>query len=413
MPRFFPNAVSVQVNLAGSFNLAAMYTDGTAFGTGGFDGLGNAWSATLLGSGSFMGFPFTVGAPNVVNATIPLPPGQYSALLMVGAAVNGGQAAQSFTVTYSDGSTTVFTQGISDWVVPSSFSGEYVLGVMGYRNTSSGGRDSSNSVNVYGYVFYLNGSKIPTSITLPANNNVAVIALTLVKIGMELELKKQGGFCSVILFDVQTADGTNYFWSDVEGIYPAVLTGAGNQLYSPWVKSAGPFKRTRDLSTDTADLIMQNLSGNSIDRDVAGALKAHEFEGALAIVRLWSPLVADVIDVFYASMSEQNPAEDEVSFRLLQLFDTAQYDVADDIQSEFCSLRYKELACGSSGSAATCLKRFIDCNDASRAASERFNAILSFVPNPIFRVLTDTGGNHLGGVGGGSVEGGGRGIRQY
>jgi phage-related protein len=412
MPRFLSGAVSVQVSLAASFNLAAMYTDGTAFGTGGFDGLGNAFSATLLGPGSFMGFPFTVGAPNVLNAvknaTIPLPPGQYSALLMVGAAVNGSQAAQTFTVTYADGSTTVFTQGIGDWVIPSSFSGEYVLGVMGYRNTSGGGRDSTNPITVYGYVFYLDGSKMPISMTLPANNNVGVLAVTLVRIGMELELRKQIGFAPIILLDIETGDGANFFWSDFEGSYPAVVV-SGTQAYSPWVKSAGPFKRTRDLSTDTADLVVQNLSGNSISRDAASALQNHEFEGALCVVRLFHPFFFDIIDQFYYSLSEQSPAEDEVTFRLLQLFDTSLNDVAGDIQADVCTHRYKELACGSTGTATTCLKRFIDCSDASRAAVERHNAILSIVPNATLVHINPNGGGG-GDNSGGGADGGSGGV---
>lgn len=414
MPRFLSGAVSVQVSLAASFNLAAMYTDGTAFGTGGFGG-GTALSATLLGSsGSFMGFPFTLGPPNVANAVknaiIPLPQGQYSSLLMVAAAINGTQAAQNFTVNYADGSTQTFTQGLSDWAFPDNYTGEYTLAVMPYRNTFSGGSDSSHNFRVYGYMFYLDGSKVPISLTLPANNNVGVLALTLVKIGMQLELSKKIGFSPIILLDIQTADGSTFFWSDFEGSYPSIIV-SGTQLYSPWVKSAGPFKRTRDLSTDTADLVIQNLSGNSIDRDAARALQQHEFEGALCMVRLFHPLSFDVIDQFYYSLTEQSPAEDEATFRLLQLFDTVQFDVAADIQADVCTHRFKEPACGSTGSATVCLKRFVDCSDATRLAVERHNAILSIVPNATLvhiEPISDGGGNLTGrrGTGGNDGRGG-------
>jgi hypothetical protein len=410
MPRLLPNAGSAQVSLSAVFNFTAMYTDGTTF-IGGFDGIGNALSATLLGSAqTFNGFQFTLGAANVANAvrnaTIPLPPGQYTTLLMLSAAINGNQASQNFTVTYADGTTQIFTQSISDWATPSSYTGEYGSAVMAYRNTFSGGRDSVQTIHVYAYMFALNGSKSAVSLTLPANNNVGVLAVTLVKIGMELELKKQSSWYPIILADVQTADGTNYYWSDVEGVYPSSIAGAA-QLYSAWIKSAGPFKRTRDLSTDTADLILQNLSGNSIDRDLSAAIKNHEFEGALGVVRLWSPLFFDVLDQFFASLSEQTMAEDEVSFRLLQLFDTAQYDVADDIQSELCTHRFKDAACGSTGTAIVCLKRFIDCNDATRNAVERHNAILSIVPNATLNPPPTSTGGGGGDPGGGGVDGGG------
>jgi len=415
MPRILPNAGSVQVSLAALFNMNAMYTDGATFSSGGgFDSMGNALSATLLGSSqSFNGFQFTLGAANAANAvkqsTIPLPQGQYSSLLMLAAAVNGNQAAQNFTVTYADGSTQIFTQSISDWAIPAGYTGEYATNVMSHRNTFSGGSDSAQSIRVYAYMFPLDGSKVPISVALPANANVGVLAFTLVKIGMEAELRKQAGFSPIILLDIQTADSSTFFWSDFEGSYPSIIV-AGTQFYSPWVKSAGPFKRTRDLSTDTADLVIQNLSGNSIDRDAARALQQHEFEGALCIVRLFHPFFFDVIDQFYYSLTEQSPAEDEATFRLLQLFDTVQFDVAADIQADVCTHRFKEPACGSTGSATVCLKRFVDCNDATRLAVERHNAILSIVPNATLVHIEPISDGGLGGLTGGrGVGGNGRG----
>ncbi len=346
MPRLLPNAGTVQVSLATYFNKNAMDQDGLAFGGGGFDGLGNAYSSTLLASSqSFNGIAFNLGPPNgpnaVSNTTVALPPAQYTTLLMLAAAANGNQADQNFTVTYADGTTQVFTQSISDWATPAFYTGEYGSKTMAYRNTSSGGRDSAQTIRLYAYSFSLDGSKSPISLALPANNNVGVLAVTLVKIGMELELKKVRGFAPVILCDVQLADGTTFYWSDTEGSYPAII-GSGSPVYSSWIKSAGPFHQTRDLSTDTADLVLQNLSGNSIDKEVAALLNVRTFEGAFAIVRLWEPVFFDVIEQFFFSLSEQTAAEDEVSFRMLQLFDTAQFDVADRVQSDMCGWRYKE-----------------------------------------------------------------------
>src|SRR5260370_32363232 len=160
-------------------------------------------------------------------------------------------------------------------------------------------------------------------------------------LGMQSWLKRQGGIIApVILMDVQTTDGMKYFWSDLEGTYLSELTGA-NQFYNGWIKSAAPFVLTRDLSTNAGDVTMQNISGNTIDRDVAAAFKNHEFEGALCILRLWLPVFDAAMDEFHGYISEQNPTEDECSFRILQLFDPAQYDVADDVISELCTWPYK------------------------------------------------------------------------
>lgn len=202
--------------------------------------------------------------------------------------------------------------------------------------------------------------------------------------GTEAFLSRQGGmFMPIILVDIQTLDGTQYFWSDYEGIYPTKFTGA-NQFYNGWIKSGCNFTRTKDMSSNAGDLLLQNLSGNTIDRDVASALKNHEFEGAYTVTRLWISLLDVAIDEFHCSLTEQDSKEDEVGFRELQLFDPSQYVVAGDVEVETCTWRFKSLQCGSTGSATGCPKRLIDCQDATRTAQERFNAILTTVPNTVF-----------------------------
>jgi phage-related protein len=212
--------------------------------------------------------------------------------------------------------------------------------------------------------------------------------------GTEAWMAKQGGgnISPVVLVDVQTSDGTQFFWSDLEGNYTSRITAA-SQFYSGWVKNGFSFTRTRDFTTNAGDLIIQNLSGNTIDRDAAAALKAHEFEGALCIVQLFIPLLDVAIDEFHCCLSEATPTEDEVSFRELQLLDPSQYFVADDVVSELCTWRFKSLPCGSAGSAGVCDKLFTTCKDANHLAQERFNAVLTIVPGNIFTPPLGTGGS--------------------
>jgi phage-related protein len=201
--------------------------------------------------------------------------------------------------------------------------------------------------------------------------------------GTELFLSKQGGsFVPVLLVDIQTLDGSQYFFTDYEGSYPTKFTGA-TQIYNGWIKSGCNFTCTKDMSSNAGDLLLQNISGNTIDRDVAAALKNHEFEGAYAVTRLWIPLLDVAIREFHCSLTEQNPKEDEASFRELQLFDPTQYVLAGDVQIGTCTWRFKSAQCGSTGTAVSCLKRLVDCQDASRAAQERFNGILTTMPNTV------------------------------
>jgi hypothetical protein len=79
-------------------------------------------------------------------------------LKLLATGVNGSQASQSFIVTYTDGTTSLFTQSLSDWFTPRSYTGESKPVTMPYRDTSTGLRDNRTFL-LYGYSFSLNSSK--------------------------------------------------------------------------------------------------------------------------------------------------------------------------------------------------------------------------------------------------------------
>jgi hypothetical protein len=172
------------VDLSNSFNRVGIVTDGSTF-TGGLDGDGSALSANLLGSSvSWNGQTFALGSPdtnNVVSAagqTINLPAGNYSSLNFLATGVNGNQPNQTFTVTYTDGTTQTFTQSISDWYTPQGYSGESTAVSTAYRDNGDGSMDN-RTFNVYGYSLALDGSKTVQSVTLPNDGNVEILAITL------------------------------------------------------------------------------------------------------------------------------------------------------------------------------------------------------------------------------------------
>ena len=177
-----PPANSTLVNLGSVANVGAIVSDGSTF-TGGVDGKGAAYSSNLLGPTQALGGTLLYFGPSnalnsVSNKTIPLPVGTYSALRFAAAAMNGNLPLQSFVVTYSDGTTTTFAQGVSDWFTPQNYSGETKLATMPYRDNSNGTRDSRTFL-IYGYSLPLNTAKKVSSITLPGNRNVVVLAISL------------------------------------------------------------------------------------------------------------------------------------------------------------------------------------------------------------------------------------------
>jgi hypothetical protein len=178
------SAAIAPVDLSKAFNGVGIYSDGKSF-TGGLDGVGWAYSGTLLGvTQTINGVPFQVGAANAQNVVsgstgaITLPAGKYSAVQVLATAVNGALSSQPFKVTYSDGTSMTFNQSLSDWFKPSGFSGEVAALTMPYRNAASGVKDNRTFL-LYEYTFNLDNAKTVSSIVLPGNNNVKVFAITM------------------------------------------------------------------------------------------------------------------------------------------------------------------------------------------------------------------------------------------
>jgi len=182
-----PAAGTTLVNLVSVSNVTGIVTDGTTFAPvgldGGLNGVGTAYSATLLGADQTLnGTTLYFGAANVPDAvsgkTVPLPAGQFSTLKLLATAVNGNQTSQLFTVTYTDGTMSSFVQSLSDWFTPQGFAGESKVLTMPYRDTNTGGKDNRTFL-LYGYSFKLNAAKKVSSITLPNNRDVVVLAMSL------------------------------------------------------------------------------------------------------------------------------------------------------------------------------------------------------------------------------------------
>ncbi len=188
-PRVLPTVQAgsgVSADLSAAFNTTGFTPDGAPLtGTGGFDGEGNTYSASLLGAmPTWKGVPFKLGPANAADVvscqgqTVSLPSGSYASLWLLGSAVEGNQKAQTFIVTYTDGSTEDLVQNFSDWFQPRDFPGESRAVPMAYRNGASGAKDA-RTFYVYSYGFPLNHAKTVKSVTLSHDEYVKLLALTL------------------------------------------------------------------------------------------------------------------------------------------------------------------------------------------------------------------------------------------
>jgi hypothetical protein len=172
------------VNLAAVDNVYGVVANGTPVTGGGWDNSGNAYSSNLLGTSvSYNGSTFKVGATGgdaVSGTTIALPAGNYGSLEILGSGVHGNQLNQPFIVTYTDGSTTTFTQSLSDWWYPKQvFPGETRVQELAYEVTATGSIHYG-TLYLYGYTFALNGAKTVKNLTLPNNRDVVILAVDVV-----------------------------------------------------------------------------------------------------------------------------------------------------------------------------------------------------------------------------------------
>jgi alpha-mannosidase len=176
---------TVPVDLSSVFNVTGIYKDGATFTAAqSLDRGGYALSEQELGSeqvGSGVIFKFgTAGVPDAIfGQTVALPAGKYSSVRVLATAVDGNQEMQNFTVNYTDGTSSSFTQSISDWAVRGHSAGESTAVKMKYRLMSDGSKDG-NTFYLNAYTFTVDGKKTLQSISLPTNRDVLVFAMTLV-----------------------------------------------------------------------------------------------------------------------------------------------------------------------------------------------------------------------------------------
>ena len=175
----------VPVSFAGVANVHGIFRDGTAVTDGGIDTFGDAYSSGQLGASiTWSGTTFTLGGAGAADAvsktTVSLPAGNYSKLQLLATGAHGNQLNQTFTITYSDGTTSAVTQSLSDWFTPQGYPGESKAATTAYRLLPNGSASSNGPFYLYAYAFALNSSKAVKSVTLPGNREVVVLALALV-----------------------------------------------------------------------------------------------------------------------------------------------------------------------------------------------------------------------------------------
>jgi hypothetical protein len=154
--------------------------------TDGIDTSGHYLAASFLSGLTMSGTTATFNiAPadqkNVVYAigqTVPLPPGNYANLYFLATTAWNSYPNQPFTLNYSTGAPVTVQQSFSIWTQPQSYPGEQTVKAMPYRYNANGAQ-ASTPVYLYGYTLPVDSTRQLTSIGLPNQGKINILAITL------------------------------------------------------------------------------------------------------------------------------------------------------------------------------------------------------------------------------------------
>lgn len=151
------------------------------------------------------------------------------------------------------------------------------------------------------------------------------------------------------LLDIQTVNGDFFYWADREISAPAVLTADGSTpltAYAPWIVGVPNITLYRSLQTDTGSFTPQNVSGDSLQRDLEALLRRTTLEGAQFCYRMWSAGAGAAWRTWYGTLSLNNTAVADAQLNARDIFDPSALDALDEQYTETCQWLWGTPRCG-------------------------------------------------------------------
>jgi hypothetical protein len=121
----------------------------------------------------------------------------------------------------------------------------------------------------------------------------------------------------------------------------------GPSPYLPWIIGVPKFTFHRSLVTDVGNFVLQNLSGDTLQRDFERLMRRSALEGALFVYRCWQPDAEAAWLEVHGKLTVDDVGTDTVSLRGENLISPAQEDTPLEIYSETCQLNWGGPRCGS------------------------------------------------------------------
>jgi hypothetical protein len=309
-------------------------------------------AGTYLFTITFLRPPFI--APDAVECSLVV----YDGLLLNSSIANSGSIGTPYSQTVSaSGGAAPYSFTVTSGVLPSGFSLDAATGILSGTPIIAG--SSAFTLTVTDSAGFTASANLSITISpLPGSGSSTGSTF--------IPLAASGGCAPVLLVEVETASGNSYFWSEHKCIWPSILTGIPEQFLD-WVVGQPKFTLFGSTQTDTASLAVQNISGNTVTRDVATAWSQNEFIGALVVCRLWRGDAESSCFTFIGTVAAAEIDESRMQLTLEgfgNFSDVAApaYDI--DVT---CPLTFGSVACGST-SPTPCDLTYGGCSSINRFA---------------------------------------------
>jgi hypothetical protein len=169
------------------------------------------------------------------------------------------------------------------------------------------------------------------------------------------------GIPPVHLLDVQDCNGNIYYWSNRKIAAPCVIGLSGATVsYLPWILSVPEWKFYRSMQTDMGAITMQNISGDTLQRDFEKIVRASALEGALFVYRYWHADAELPSREIHGTLSVNDGDPEIVKLQCRQLDNPSADTAPPHTYSEICQWRWGSVQCGSTQS-TPCQQSYPTC----------------------------------------------------
>jgi hypothetical protein len=123
----------------------------------------------------------------------------------------------------------------------------------------------------------------------------------------------------------------------------------GNGPYLPWLLQVPNFTFHRSMQTDMGNFVVQNVSGDTLSRDMEKILRASTLEGAQFVYRCWQPDSEAAWIEVHGQLTMGSDGVDTVQLTAADTINAAQDDTPLELSCETCQLNWALARCGATG----------------------------------------------------------------